>query len=95
MKFRTIIFAIQLPLLWCCASQAEKGNVVFETAADASALTDVIKRIEIIPLERQTAPLSDRHETLKSVCSVETTLLPTGCPPTSSVSRLKAGSSVV
>ena len=52
MKFRTIIFAIQLPLLWCCASQAEKGNVVFETAADASALTDVIKSIEIIPLEK-------------------------------------------
>ena len=52
MKFRTIIFAIQLPLLWCCASQAEKGNVVFETAADASALTDVIKSIEIISLEK-------------------------------------------
>ena len=52
MRIRTIIFTMLLPLLWCCVSQSGKGNVVFETAADASALTDVIKSIEIIPLEK-------------------------------------------
>ena len=52
MNIRTFIFAMLLPLLWSCASQSGKGNVVFVTAADASALADAIRSIEIIPLEK-------------------------------------------
>ncbi len=52
MRIRTFIFAMLLPLLGSCASQTGKGTVAFVTAADASALTDAIRSIEIIPLEK-------------------------------------------
>lgn len=71
MKNRTFTLAILLPLLWSCASGTGNGNVVFEPADDVAALTDFIKSIEIIPLEK--APGS----TVGSVFNAEVCLLGT------------------